>query len=421
MLMRSLLLIAILSLTTLSSWAQFTYKIKADSVLITNDSCTAELNLENSTKNITGGFLYNRWKGRTEFRKILLKVDDSTYTLNGDTVTINSGSLSSLPISSLTAATQTNTIDNLGYKQEWRWNSLGATSGLKLSSNSTTANANVQTVLEVDSRGTNSNANQQTYGSRITNEHTGTNSQNVGLYVKAMNGSINHALVAEVGSGSSNNAAYLVGNGGSPLLHLHQLDNTSHSSMLFHNAGAAVWAVGAKGNTGAFAINASQFFSGVEPLNITYPTGQVGIHMSGATAKIQIGAGQIAAGTAPLKFTAGNNMTTPENGAVEYNGTNYFVTSNSTRYTLAKTLTTTAALNFGSTSAGNSADLTITVTGAADGDAVSLGVPNAAVNANSNFTAWVSAADTVTVRFNNYSSGAIDPASATFRISVLKY
>lgn len=46
---------------------KFTYKIKADSVKITNDSCSAELILENSTKNING-FLYNRGNGRTEFR-----------------------------------------------------------------------------------------------------------------------------------------------------------------------------------------------------------------------------------------------------------------------------------------------------------------------------------------------------------------
>lgn len=46
---------------------KFTYKIKADSVKITNDSCTAELILENSTKNVNG-FLYNRGNGRTEFR-----------------------------------------------------------------------------------------------------------------------------------------------------------------------------------------------------------------------------------------------------------------------------------------------------------------------------------------------------------------
>ncbi len=83
-------------------------------------------------------------------------------------------------------------------------------------------------------------------------------------------------------------------------------------------------------------------------------------------------------------------------------------------------LSGSATLDFGNTSAQNSADLTITVTGAASGDVVSLGVPNGSVNANTCFTAWVSATDTVTVRFNNYSSGAVDPASGTFKIKVLK-
>ena len=44
------------------------------------------------------------------------------------------------------------------------------------------------------------------------------------------------------------------------------------------------------------------------------------------TALVHIAAGTTAAGTAPLKFTSGTNMTTPENGAFEYNGTNLFFT-----------------------------------------------------------------------------------------------
>jgi hypothetical protein len=65
--MKKILLLTIACICT--SWlsAQFIYKIKADSVLITNDSCTAELNLENSTKHVLG-FLYNKGNGRTEFR-----------------------------------------------------------------------------------------------------------------------------------------------------------------------------------------------------------------------------------------------------------------------------------------------------------------------------------------------------------------
>jgi VCBS repeat-containing protein len=132
-------------------------------------------------------------------------------------------------------------------------------------------------------------------------------------------------------------------------------------------------------------------------------------------------AGTATAATAPLKFTSGTNLTTPEAGAVEFDGTNYFATSSTTRYTLAKTLTNTATLDFTSTSAGTSNDLTITVTGASDGDVVYVGAPNASVNANTSFSAWVSTSNTVTVRFNNYSSGAVDPASGTFRVSVIKY
>lgn len=139
------------------------------------------------------------------------------------------------------------------------------------------------------------------------------------------------------------------------------------------------------------------------------------------TARLEIIGGGSSAGTAPFKYRAGVVLLVPENGAKEYDGTNEFLTTGGVRHTLAKTLTNTASLNFGNTLAQASADLTIGVTGAALGDPVVLGVPNASVNANSCYTAWVSAADTVTIRFNNYSAAAIDPAVGTFRVSVLKY
>ena len=88
---------------------------------------------------------------------------------------------------------------------------------------------------------------------------------------------------------------------------------------------------------------------------------------------------------------------------------------------IANEISGSATLDFPSTGHGNSADLTITVTGASEGDVVALGIPNASIVANASFTAWVSATDTVTVRFNNYaSSGNSDPASGTFKIKVLK-
>jgi hypothetical protein len=149
--------------------------------------------------------------------------------------------------------------------------------------------------------------------------------------------------------------------------------------------------------------------------------GKVGIGITSPTAALNLKAGTAATGTAPLKLTAGTVMTTAENGAVEYDGTNYFTTAGGVRYTLAKTLTATASLNFPSTAASNFSNLTITVTGAADGDVVQVGVPNAIASASSLYTAYVSAANTVTVRFFNYSGAAIDPAAATFRVSVIRY
>ncbi|HTJ51393.1 MAG TPA: hypothetical protein VL443_18160 [Cyclobacteriaceae bacterium] len=139
------------------------------------------------------------------------------------------------------------------------------------------------------------------------------------------------------------------------------------------------------------------------------------------TAKVFIGAGTATAGTAPLKFTSGTNLTTPEDGAIEYNGTDLQLDVSTTRYILPKTLTGSAALDFPSTAGGTNSDLTITLTGAALGDVVLLGVPNGAVFANSCYTAWVSAANTVTVRFNNYDTiTARDPSSQTFKISDIK-
>jgi hypothetical protein len=81
----------------------------------------------------------------------------------------------------------------------------------------------------------------------------------------------------------------------------------------------------------------------------------------------------------------------------------------------------TATLDFGSTAAQSSSELTITLTGALDGDDIIVSPPNGSSNANTCFTARVSAADTVTVKFNNYSAGAVDPASGTFRVTDVQF
>lgn len=64
----------------------YIYTIKADSVLITNSCDTAELIIENHTQNVPG-FLFNKGRGRTEFRRAQM-LGDSTILLGGDTLTV---------------------------------------------------------------------------------------------------------------------------------------------------------------------------------------------------------------------------------------------------------------------------------------------------------------------------------------------
>ena len=85
---------------------------------------------------------------------------------------------------------------------------------------------------------------------------------------------------------------------------------------------------------------------------------------------------------------------------------------------IIRVLMGSAALDFPSIAAASQQNLTITVTGAAVGDEVLLGLP-AAPTAGIVFNAFVSAANTVTIRATNVTAGAVDPASATYNVVVI--
>lgn len=74
----------------------------------------------------------------------------------------------------------------------------------------------------------------------------------------------------------------------------------------------------------------------------------------------------------------------------------------------------TVTKDFASTPANTSLDSTITMAGAAIGDRISL--TSTIYPANSDWRAFVSAANTISIRFINFSTSAINPASATFII-----
>lgn len=90
--MKKLLFLLILLSIERSLHAQYVYTIKADSVKITNSCDTAELIIENHTQNVPG-FLFNKGRGRTEFRRATL-LNDSTVILGGDTLLIRGGDYS---------------------------------------------------------------------------------------------------------------------------------------------------------------------------------------------------------------------------------------------------------------------------------------------------------------------------------------
>lgn len=139
-----------------------------------------------------------------------------------------------------------------------------------------------------------------------------------------------------------------------------------------------------------------------------------------ATARLHIGAGD--ASTPGVILNSQASYTGTVNGSIWHNSTDNRLYSRlgGSNYQVGAVLTGSAALDFPSTAAQTSSDLTVTVTGAAAGDVVSIGPDNASVLANSAYTAWVSGINTVTIRFNNYSAAALDPLSGTFKVTVIK-
>lgn len=84
-------------------------------------------------------------------------------------------------------------------------------------------------------------------------------------------------------------------------------------------------------------------------------------------------------------------------------------------------LTATATLDFALIAAGGFDDKTVALTGAAAGKACSVGGPTVRV-AGVNFDCWVSATDVVSIRAacNNGTAGTCDPASDTYRVTLIQ-
>jgi hypothetical protein len=176
----------------------------------------------------------------------------------------------------------------------------------------------------------------------------------------------------------------------------------------------------ANGSTLATSGNFSTTLTATNTTTLTLPT-------TGTLATL--------AGTEPLtNKTINGNTITNGAGTLNLGGSTLAITSGSvtlnsagpSSVTLPATgvliagLSGTGNLNFNSTNDGAEETLTINVATAAEGDPVSLGVPSALMVAGVSFTAWVSGAGVVSVRFRNNSGGAIDPNPGDFNVKVFK-
>lgn len=93
-------------------------------------------------------------------------------------------------------------------------------------------------------------------------------------------------------------------------------------------------------NTRDYAyIQSLRSTAGYKPLVLNPNAGNVGIGLVAATptARLHLPAGASASGNAPLKLTAGTNLSVVENGSLEFDGTNLFFTVGGVRKTVTLT------------------------------------------------------------------------------------
>jgi hypothetical protein len=111
--------------------------------------------------------------------------------------------------------------------------------------------------------------------------------------------------------------------------------------------------------------------------------GRLGLN-STATAKLHIDAGSTSASTAPIKLTAGSLMSSPEAGAIEYDGTSFYITNGSASRTAIPTSSSAGEfdISFNTTFSGDSSPRAIPIcaVGASQTAALTFSVAGKAAN-----------------------------------------
>lgn len=145
------------------AYGQSTLYLRGDSVMMMKQGGNAELILMNGTRSVTNGLLQNIGNGRTRFVSLdsitTAPLANNGATLSGDTVQLGG---------TLTKAT---TIEGLNFPVEWTFNTLGATTGYKVSSTSTVNPTTLQRLMEVNLSGSISGTSKTTTGLYVSNTH----------------------------------------------------------------------------------------------------------------------------------------------------------------------------------------------------------------------------------------------------------
>lgn len=188
------------------------------------------------------------------------------YVTIGSGLSLASGVLNTsgtvpTPISSLTAATGTNSIENGNFEQTWEWDALAAI-GLRLQSSATTAASNNQVLLYGQLSGANANSNQTTRTVQFENVHTGTGSVNTAGYFRATGGATNYSLdltgaVRHNGTSSGAITIQPAAAAGTYTLTLPTTDGNASEFLQTDGSGVLTWAAASGGVTTLAAIGSS--------------------------------------------------------------------------------------------------------------------------------------------------------------------
>ncbi len=148
-------------------------------------------------------------------------------------------------------------------------------------------------------------------------------------------------------------------------------------------------------------------------------TGNVGIGKEDPTAYLDIKAGGTSPESAPIKLNAGTNLSTPEKGTFEYDGSHLYFTPNNNRKILMKGLNGTAAPVFPVMLAGLSIERNVPVANATTGSSCNC-TPLGAQPAGLTWSCYVSAANIATIRLTNISSGTVIPSMINWKVTVIE-